>query len=47
MSPVRLPDDVVSFDEISCAKGGIGRTRRVHLMSLMLAHAGTPTKYGA
>jgi 2,3-bisphosphoglycerate-independent phosphoglycerate mutase len=40
-------DDVVSFDEISCAKGGIGRTRMVHLMSLILAHAGRLTKYGA
>jgi 2,3-bisphosphoglycerate-independent phosphoglycerate mutase len=40
-------DDVISFDEISCAKGGIGRMRMVHLMSLILAHAGRLTKYGA
>jgi 2,3-bisphosphoglycerate-independent phosphoglycerate mutase len=40
-------DDVVSFDEISCAKGGIGRMPMVHLMSLVLAHAGRLTKYGA
>jgi 2,3-bisphosphoglycerate-independent phosphoglycerate mutase len=40
-------DDVVSFDEISCAKGGIGRMPMVHLMSLILAHAGRLTKYGA
>ncbi|MCX5801911.1 MAG: 2,3-bisphosphoglycerate-independent phosphoglycerate mutase [Candidatus Eisenbacteria bacterium] len=40
-------DDVVHFDEISCAKGGIGRMRMVHLMSLILAHAGRLTKYGA
>lgn len=40
-------DDVVSFDEISCAKGGIGRMPMVHLMTLILAHAGRLTKYGA
>jgi len=40
-------DDVVSFDEISCAKGGIGRMPMVHLMTLILAHAARLTKYGA
>ncbi len=40
-------DDVNSFDEISCVKGGIGRMSTVHLMSLVLAHAGRLTKYGA
>jgi 2,3-bisphosphoglycerate-independent phosphoglycerate mutase len=40
-------DDVDSFDEINCAKGGIGRMSTVYLMSLMLAHAGRLTKYGA
>jgi 2,3-bisphosphoglycerate-independent phosphoglycerate mutase len=40
-------DDVTSFDEISCARGGFGRSPMVHLMSLILAHAGRLTKYGA
>ncbi|MFH0777541.1 MAG: 2,3-bisphosphoglycerate-independent phosphoglycerate mutase [Candidatus Eisenbacteria bacterium] len=40
-------DDVASFDEVSCAKGGIGRMPMIHLMSLLLAHAGRLTKYGA
>ncbi|UCF79633.1 MAG: 2,3-bisphosphoglycerate-independent phosphoglycerate mutase [Candidatus Eiseniibacteriota bacterium] len=40
-------DDVASFDELSCARGGIGRMPTVHLMSLALAHAGRLTKYGA
>jgi 2,3-bisphosphoglycerate-independent phosphoglycerate mutase len=40
-------DDVSSFDEISCAGGGIGRMPAVNLMSLALAHAGRLTKYGA
>ncbi len=40
-------DDVTSFDEISCARGGFGRAPMVHMMSLILAHAGRLTKYGA
>ncbi|KPJ60693.1 MAG: phosphoglycerate mutase [Latescibacteria bacterium DG_63] len=40
-------DDVVSFDEISCSRGGIGRMSTIHLMSLALAHAGRLTKFGA
>jgi len=40
-------DDVVFFDEINCARGGIGRMPMVYLINLILAHAGRLTKYGA
>jgi 2,3-bisphosphoglycerate-independent phosphoglycerate mutase len=40
-------DRVKSFDEMSCAGGGLGRMGMIHLMSLVLAHAGRLTKYGA
>jgi len=40
-------DEVRAFDEISCANGGFGRMPMLALMSLMLAHAGRLTKYGA
>jgi len=40
-------DEVVRFDEISCARGGLGRQPMVNLMSLALAHALRLTKYGA
>ena len=40
-------DEVRAFDETSCARGGFGRMPMINLMSLMLAHAGRLTKYGA
>ena len=40
-------DEVERFDEISCARGGLGRMPMVNLMSLALAHALRLTKYGA
>jgi 2,3-bisphosphoglycerate-independent phosphoglycerate mutase len=40
-------DAVSSFDETSCAIGGFGRMPMVRLMSLILAHGGRLTKYGA
>jgi len=40
-------DEVGRFDEISCARGGLGRQPMVNLMSLALAHALRLTKYGA
>jgi len=40
-------DEVERFDEISCARGGLGRQPMVNLMSLALAHALRLTKYGA
>ncbi len=40
-------DEVRAFDELSCARGGFGRMPMVNLMSLILAHAGRLTKYGA
>jgi len=40
-------DEVERFDEISCARGGLGRMPTVNLMSLALAHALRLTKYGA
>jgi len=40
-------DEVGRFDEISCARGGLGRQPMVNLMSLALAHALRMTKYGA
>jgi 2,3-bisphosphoglycerate-independent phosphoglycerate mutase len=40
-------DEVGAFDEINCARGGFGRMPMMNLMSLILAHAGRLTKYGA
>jgi 2,3-bisphosphoglycerate-independent phosphoglycerate mutase len=40
-------DEVERFDEISCARGGLGRQPMVNLMSLALGHALRLTKYGA
>jgi len=40
-------DEVERFDEISCARGGLGRQPMVNLMTLALAHALRLTKYGA
>lgn len=40
-------DEVNKYDEISCARGGLGRIATVHLMNLSLAHALRLAKYGA
>lgn len=42
-----LPDDVERFDELSCAKGVLGRMPAVNLMSLVLANALRLKKFGA
>ena len=41
------PDSVVSFDEIACIGGGLGRQAAVGLMGVVLANAGRLTKFGA
>ncbi len=40
-------DDVDRFDEYACARGSLGLRPGVHLMGLVLAHAGRLMKYGA
>jgi len=40
-------DDVQAFDELSCAKGGLGRLRGIDLLPLMLDLAGRNVKFGA
>jgi 2,3-bisphosphoglycerate-independent phosphoglycerate mutase len=40
-------DDVKSFDEKSCARGGMGRMNTAYLMGLAMAHADRLSKYGA
>lgn len=40
-------DDVQAFDEISCAKGGLGRLKGTDLLPLMLDLAGRNVKFGA
>jgi 2,3-bisphosphoglycerate-independent phosphoglycerate mutase len=42
-----LPDDITSFGERACMKGGLGHLRHLDLMPLMLAHALRLQKYGA
>ena len=46
-SPTARMDDVERFDEVSCAKGILGRFPAVELMALMLAHAQRLKKFGA
>ena len=46
-APTARMDDVERFDEVSCAKGTLGRFPTVELMSLMLAHALRLKKFGA
>ncbi len=41
------PDDVTSFGEMQCLRGGLGRFEAKHLMLLAMAHAGRFGKYGA
>lgn len=45
-STVRV-DDVAEFDEISVAKGGLGRIRGMDLMSILLNLSNRAEKYGA
>ncbi len=40
-------DDVQSFDEISCAKGSLGRLRGVNLLPILLDLANRNVKFGA
>lgn len=46
-SPYGRPDDVISFGERVCARGGLGRMEASRLMGLMLAHSLRLMKYGA
>ena len=46
-SPYGRPDDVISFGERVCARGGLGKIDASKLMGLMLAHALRLMKYGA
>ncbi len=46
-SPACLPDDVSSFGERPCLKGGLGILPMKDLMALALAHAGRLAKFGA
>ncbi len=46
-SPACLPDDVSSFGERPCLKGGLGILPMKDLMTLALAHAGRLAKFGA
>jgi len=41
------PDRVTEFGERAAMEGGLGRRPMHELMSLMLAHAGRLTKFGA
>ncbi|MDK1032327.1 MAG: phosphoglycerate mutase, partial [Planctomycetia bacterium] len=40
-------DAVTLFDEVSCIGGGLGRQPTTNILTLMLAHAGRLTKFGA
>jgi 2,3-bisphosphoglycerate-independent phosphoglycerate mutase len=40
-------DDVQTYDEIACAKGGLGRLRGIDLLPVMLDLAGKNVKFGA
>ena len=41
------PDELKTFGERACLRGGLGRQLMRHLMALALAHGGRLTKYGA
>ena len=41
------PDDVTTFGERDCLRGGLGQFQAAHLMLLAMAHAGKFGKYGA
>ena len=40
-------DEVTSFDERSCLRGGLGQFEAKYLMLQAMAHAGRLAKYGA
>jgi 2,3-bisphosphoglycerate-independent phosphoglycerate mutase len=40
-------DEVTSFDERNCLRGGLGQFEAKYLMLLAMAHAGRLSKYGA
>ncbi|MBU1186900.1 MAG: 2,3-bisphosphoglycerate-independent phosphoglycerate mutase [Acidobacteria bacterium] len=42
-----MPDTVTFFSERACSHGYLGRFPAVHVMALLLAHAGKLQKYGA
>lgn len=46
-SNVCRTDDVQTFDEIACIRGGLGRMPSMNLMPIVLANAGRLTKFGA
>jgi 2,3-bisphosphoglycerate-independent phosphoglycerate mutase len=41
------PDGVTAFNESACVFGGLGHFQAMHLMLLVMAHAGRLGKYGA
>lgn len=41
------PDEVSSFGEAACSRGGLGQFEAKYLMALALAHAGRTGKFGA
>lgn len=41
------PDEVTTFGERPCLRGGLGQVLAKHIMPLALAHAGRFAKYGA
>ncbi|MCI0701724.1 MAG: 2,3-bisphosphoglycerate-independent phosphoglycerate mutase [Planctomycetia bacterium] len=47
LSDLCRTDEVTSFDERSCLRGGLGQFQAQHLMLLAMAHAGRLGKYGA
>jgi 2,3-bisphosphoglycerate-independent phosphoglycerate mutase len=47
MGPYVRSDDVNEFDERACAKGGLGRLRGKHLMSILMNFLGKVKKFGA
>jgi len=41
------PDEVTTFGERPCLRGGLGQFLAKHIMPLALAHAGRLSKFGA
>ena len=41
------PDDVTTFGERACMRGGLGHIRHVDLLPLAMGHAGRLEKFGA
>jgi 2,3-bisphosphoglycerate-independent phosphoglycerate mutase len=46
-APHAFTDDADGFTERACSKGYLGRFRAIHIMPLLLAHAGKLKKFGA